>query len=137
MVLALGATNALAAVLFGTLYVVAGLRYMPQLAFLACLATLFMLVTALWLRVEARHRALEPLRRLGRVAGGLVASAITVPIAVLMPLFWLDGQLPAEAGIRAQRGAVMVVVLIALVLTALVNIAGGIVIGVRSVRLKR
>ena len=110
---------------------------MPQLAFLACLATLFVLVTALWLRVEAQHRALEPLRRLGRMAGGLVASAIAVPIAVLMPLFWLDGQLPAEAGLRAQRGAVMVVVLIALVLTALVNIAGGLVIGVRSVRLKR
>src|SRR5262245_62558176 len=94
---------------------------MSQPAFLACLVTLFMLVTALWLRVEAQHRDREPLGRLGRVAAGLAASAIAVPIAVLMPLFWLDGQLPAEAGLRAQRGAIMVVVLIALVLTTLVK----------------
>jgi hypothetical protein len=136
-VLALAAANALGAVLFGTLYVVAGLRYLSQAAFLGCLAVLFVLVTAMWVRLEAHHGHLNLVSRLGKVAAGLAAAAISVPIAVLMPLFWLDGQLPAEAGLRAQRGAVMVIVLIALVLTTLVNVAGGIVIGVRSVRRKR
>src|SRR5262245_18178825 len=106
---------------------------MSQAAFVSCLAVLFMVVTALWMRVEAHHRHLQPARRLGRVAGGLVAVVIAVPVVVLMPVLWLDAQLPAEAGLRARRGAVMVVLLVSLVLTVLANVAGGHVIALRSV----
>jgi hypothetical protein len=127
----LAAANLLGVALFGTLYVVAGLRYMSQAAFLSCLALLFAVVTTLWLRIEAQHQHLQPARRFGRVAAGLVAVVIAVPIAVLMPVFWLDAQLPVEAGLRSRRGAVMVVVLIALVLTLLVNVVGGLVIAIR------
>jgi len=132
-VLVLAAANLLGVALFGTLYVVAGLRYMSQAAFLACLVVLFALVTALWLRVERQHRHLQPAGRVGRVVAGLVAVLIAVPIAVLAPVFWLDAQLPVEAGLHTRRGAVMVVVLIALVLTLLVNVAGGVVIAARFV----
>ena len=131
--LVLAAANLLGVALFGTLYVVAGLRYMSQAAFLACLVVLFALVTALWLRVERQHRHLQPTGRVGRVVAGLVAVLIAVPIAVLAPVFWLDAQLPVEAGLHTRRGAVMVVVLIALVLTLLVNVAGGVVIAARFV----
>lgn len=131
--LVLGAANLLGVALFGTLYVVAGLRYMSQAAFVACLVVLFAVVTILWLRVEAQHQHLRPVRRFGRVATGLVAVVIAVPIVVLMPVFWLDAQLPVEAGLRSRRGAVMVVVLVALVLTLLVNIVGSLVIAVRFV----
>jgi hypothetical protein len=132
-VLELAAANALGVALFGTLYVVAGLRYMSQAAFLGCLVVLFAVVTTLWLRVEAHHQHIRPARRFGRVAAGLVAVVIAVPIAVLMPVFWLDAQLPVEAGLNSRRGAVMVVVLIALVLTMLVNVVGGLVIALRFV----
>jgi hypothetical protein len=132
-VLVLAAANLLGVTLFGTLYVVAGLRYMSQAAFLACLAVLFAVVTALWLRVEAHHQHLRPARRFGSVAAGLVAVVIVVPIAVLVPVFWLDAQLPVEAGLHSRLGAVMVVVLIALVLILLVNVAGGVVIALRFV----
>src|SRR5262245_21192505 len=106
---------------------------MSQAAFLACLTVLFALVTALWLRIEGCHRNLRPAGRFGRVVAGLVAVVIAVPIAVLAPVFWLDAQLPVEAGLHTRRGAVMVVVLIALALTLLVNVAGGVVIGARFV----
>lgn len=131
--LVLAAANLLGVALFGTLYVVAGLRYMSQAAFLGCLVVLFAVVTTLWLRVEAHHRHLRPARRVGRVAAGLMAVVIAVPIVVLMPVFWLDARLPVEAGLNSRRGAVMVVVLIALVLTLLVNVVGGLVIAVRFV----
>lgn len=131
--LVLGAANLLGVALFGTLYVVAGLRYMSQAAFVTCLVVLFAVVTILWLRVEAQQQHLRPVRRFGRVATGLVAVVIAVPIVVLMPVFWLDAQLPVEAGLRSRRGAVMVVVLVALVLTLLVNIVGSLVIAVRFV----
>lgn len=131
--LALAAANVLGVALFGTLYVVAGLRYMSQAAFLGCLVVLFAVVTTLWLRVEAHHQHLRPSRRVGRVVVGLAAVVVAVPIAVLMPVLWLDARLPEEAGLHGRRGAVMVVVLVALVLTLLVNIVGSLVIAVRFV----
>ena len=131
--LVLAAANLLGVALFGTLYVVAGLRYMSHAAFLGCLVVLFAVVTTLWLRVEAHHQHLQPVRRFGRVAAGLVAVVIAVPLAVLMPVFWLDARLPVEAGLNSRRGAIMVVVLIALILTLLVNMVGGLVIAVRFV----
>jgi hypothetical protein len=122
--LALALTNAVGVLLFGVLYAVAGARLMPQPAFVVCLLLIFALVTALWVRVEARHRGLEMLRRLGRVAGALVLVVVAAPVAVLMPAFWFDSQLPAEAGITRYLAPLMSLVLISLVLVAAVNVVG-------------
>jgi Flp pilus assembly protein TadB len=130
---ALAMTNAVGAVLFGTLYAVAGAGGLSQAGFLACLAVLFAVVTALWVRVEARHRALEPLRRVGRVAMGLVAVALAAPTLVLMPIFWLDTRLPEEAGLNRLLAPIMTIVLISLVLVALVNLIGALVAIVANV----
>ena len=119
-------------VLFGTLYAAAGARYLSQDGFLGCLVVLFALVTWLWIRTEARHRALEPLRRIGRMTLGLVAALIAVPMITLMPLFWLDAKLPPEAGLSSFLAPAMSVVLISIALVVLVNITGGIVIGGRA-----
>jgi len=119
-------------VLFGTLYAAAGARYLSQGGFLACLLILFPLVTWLWVRTEARHRALEPLRRLGRVTLGLMAAVLTVPMITLMPLFWLDSQLPPAAGLSPFLAPVMSIVLVSIVLVVLVNVTGGLVIGGRA-----
>jgi hypothetical protein len=53
-------------------------------------------------------------------------------VAVLAPLFWLDEQLPVDAGLRAARGGVMALVLITLILVVFVNVAGILVALVRS-----
>lgn len=124
---ALAATNAVSVLLFGTLYALAGAGRLSQGAFLACLGVLFVLVTALWVRVEGRHQAFEPLRRLGRVAAGLMAIVIGTPMLVLMPLFWLDSKLPPEAGLNRLLAPIMTLVLISLVLVILVNAAGAVV----------
>ncbi|HEY7541740.1 MAG TPA: hypothetical protein VIF11_16455 [Methylomirabilota bacterium] len=125
--LALGATNAVGVLLFGTLYGVAGAGRLSQRGFLASLAVLFVLMTVLWVRVEARDHAVEPLRRLGRAAIGLVAVAVGTPILVLTPLFWLDAHLPAEAGLNRLLGPIMTVVLVSIVLAGLVNVVGAVV----------
>lgn len=130
--LALAAANAVGVVLFGSLYAMAGARVLPQAAFLACLALLFVLVTALWVRTEARHRRLDVVRRLGRIAVGLVLVVVVTPAVVLMPLFWLDERLPPEAGLHAVRGGVMAVVLITLILVILVNVTGSLVAAGRA-----
>jgi hypothetical protein len=131
-VLALTAANAAGVVLFGTLYAVAGARMLPQAAFLACLGVLFVLMTVVWVRTEARHRGLDAVRRLGRIVAGLVLVLVMTPMAVLGPLFWLDEQLPAEAGLRAARGGIMALVLITLVLVVAVNVIGVVVALIRS-----
>jgi hypothetical protein len=131
-VLALAAANAVGVALYGTVYVLAATGRLAQPAFLACLPLVFVLVTAVWVRTEARHRALEPVRRFGRAAAGLAGVVVATPMVVLMPLFWLDTQLPAEAGLRAVLGPAMALVLIALALTVLHNVAGGLVIAVRG-----
>ena len=122
--IALAGANAVGVVLFGALYALAGARYLSQAAFLLCLALLFVLVTALWVRLEARHRPLGAVRRLGRAAAALVAVGIATPMVVLMPLYWLDAQLPPEAGLAGTLPGIMALVLIALVLTAAANAAG-------------
>lgn len=132
--LALTLTNAVGVVLFGVLYAVAGARLMPQLAFLACLALIFTLMTALWVRVEARHCRLDPVGRFGRVAASLVLVAIAAPVGVLMPAFWFDAQLPADAGFTRFLGPLMSLLLISLVLVGAVNVVGGGVAIVRGLR---
>jgi hypothetical protein len=131
-VLALATANAVGVTLFGLLYALAGANFMPQSAFLTCLIVLFAIVTAMWVRAEGRHRRLETLRRVGRAAGGLVLVIIAIPICVLMPLFWLDTQLPPEAGLRRLLAPIMTLVLFSLVLMALANAVGSVVIVARA-----
>jgi hypothetical protein len=131
--LALAAANAVGVVLFGALYAVAGANLMSQTVFLACLLVLFVLVTTMWVRTEARHRRLEPLSRVGRAAGGLTLVFVAVPILVLMPLFWLDTQLPPEAGFQRLLAPIMMLTLLSLVLMALTNAIGSLVIVARAV----
>jgi hypothetical protein len=123
---ALGTTNVVGAVLFGAVYATAGAQLMSQRAFLACLVVIFVLVTALWIRVEARHRELGFVRRVGRVAAGLVIVVTVVPMLVLVPAFWLDSQLPAEARFTRLLGPLMTIVLIALMLVLVANAVGGV-----------
>ena len=131
--LALAAANVMGVALYGTIYLLAGTGRLAQAAFLVCLPLVFVLVTAVWVKTEARHRSLEPIRRLGRAAAGLAGVVLATPVLVLMPLFWLDTQLPAEAGLRPTLGPTMAVVLIALVLAVLHNMAGAVVIAVRGI----
>ena len=131
--LALAAANAIGVVLFGTLYAIAGARLLPQLAFSACLLVLLVFVTVVWVRTEARHHGLDPVRRIGRISGGLLLVVVVTPAVVLAPLFWLDEQLPAAAGLRAARGGIMALVLITLVLVVLVNVVGVLVVIARAV----
>jgi len=123
---ALAMTNAVGIVLFGILYAVAGAGWLPQSAFLACLVILFGLVTALWIGVEERQgHGRGAVARLGRVVFGLVLVGLVTPTATLMPLFWLDSRLPADAGLTAMLAPIMTIVLIALALIGLVNVVGG------------
>ena len=113
-------------VLFSALYAVAGARWVSPSVFLVCLVFLFGLMTALWVGVEeSQGRGRGALARLGRVVFGLVVVAAGVPIVVLMPLFWLDSQLPPEAGVNPLLAPVMTIVLISLALIGLVNAVGG------------
>ena len=125
--LALAAANATGVVLFGTLYAFAGRRALSQAAFVGCLIVLFALMTTLWVRTEARHHGLGVARRGGRIVAGLLLVVVATPAAVLAPLFWLDEQIPAEAGLHAARGGVMALVLITLILVALMNVVGTVV----------
>lgn len=131
--LALAAADAVGVVLFGTLYAVAGAGLVSQTAFVACLAMLFGLVTVLWVRTERRHEKLDPLARIGRAAAGLVAVLIGMPVIVLMPLFWLDTQIPAEAGLNPMLAPVMTLVLIALALVGLTNVIGAAAVTVLAI----
>jgi hypothetical protein len=130
--LVLAATNGVGVVLFGTLYALAGARRLSQGAFLTCLIVIFALVTALWVRAEARHRALHPARRVGRATFGLVAVIVVTPAAVLMPVFWLERVLPPEADAGGVLAPVMTLVLISLVLVVLMNLVGSAVIAGRA-----
>jgi hypothetical protein len=136
-VLALTATNFVGVVLFATLYALAGARVLSQAAFLACLVVLFALVTALWVRTEERHRGAGPWRRLIRIVVGLLVTLIVTPAAVLAPMFWLDDQLPLEAGLHGARGGVMAVLLITLSLVVAVNGAGAVIAAVRVALARR
>jgi hypothetical protein len=129
----MAATDAVGAVLFGTLYGLAGAGWMSQAAFFACFAVLFVMVTTLWVWAEARHRNLPLVRRIGRVLAGLALAFIAVPGLVLMPLFWLDSQLPPEAGLRGLLAPFMALLLIALVLVVLVNVVGSVLVAGRAI----
>jgi hypothetical protein len=131
--LGLAAANVVGVVLFGTLYALAGARRLSQAAFGACLIVLFALVTALWVRTEARHRGLNAARRFGRAGLALVAVIVIAPAAVLMPVFWLESVLPPETGAGAMPAPVMTILLISLVLVVLANLVGSAIIAGRVV----
>ena len=136
--LALIAANAGGVILFAMLYAVAGARWLPQRAFLVCLVVVFTIVTSFWVRVEsAQGHGREALARFGRVAFALLVVVFAMPSLALMPVFWLDAQLPAEAGFQPMIGPIMALVLIALALTVLVNVVGGAVTVVRGLRGRR
>ena len=135
--LALAATNVVGIVLFAALYATAGAQLMPQAAFIVCLLVIFGLVTTLWVRVESRHRALDPIRRIGRIAAALVLVVITVPALVLMPAFWLDSQLPPEADFTRYLAPIMTLVLISLGLVVVVNVVGSILATGRAALARR
>ena len=136
--LALAATNLAGALLFAALYAAAGARVLPAATFPAALLGLFLLMTILWVRVERRHAALDAVRRLGRVAVGLVLGMGVTVIGVLMPLFWIESHLPPEAGLTTLLAPIMSVLLVALVLTAVVNLAGAVAsAGLALVRRRR
>jgi hypothetical protein len=124
-VLALAGINALAIVLFAGAYALAAAHVLSQGAFLAALVVLFGASTALWVRTErGTRRSRDPLSRVGRIAVGFLIAAIAVPGLVLMPLFSLREQLPAEAGLDQLLPGVMVLLLASLALGALSNVAG-------------
>jgi phosphatidylglycerophosphate synthase len=131
--LALAAANFVGVVLFAAVYAAAGAHWLSQTAFIVCLFVLFALVSALWVRTEARHRDLEPLRRVGRIAIGLTIVVIGVPALVLLPLSKLETMLPPEAGIDRVMAPAMVLLIVALALITLVNVVGSVVIAGRAI----
>ncbi len=123
--LVLASTNFGSALLFAGLYAVAATHRIPGAAFLPLLVLLFVAATVLWVRVEAaRGAGLPPMSRAIRWVSALALAAILTPVLVLMPLFWLFHVLPASAGLDVILGRTMFLLMLALVLTALVNVAG-------------
>ena len=90
-------------------------------------------VTALWVHVEARGAATRGvLERIGRAAVALVLVVVVGPVAVLMPLFALDAQLPAEATMGHVISRTMVILLVSIALVVLCNLGGSIALAVRA-----
>jgi hypothetical protein len=131
-VLALAAADLVGVVLFAAVYAAAGARWLSQTAFVACLLLLFALVTGLWVRTEARHRALAPLQRVGRIVAGLIIVGLAVPALVLLPLSKLETVLPHQAGLDRVTAPAMALLLVSLALVVLVNVVGSVVIAGRA-----
>lgn len=118
-------TNMIGILLFGGLYAAAAYRYIPAWAFPPALLASLAGFVAFWIRIErVSGRAPGVLPRLGRI---LAALLLTVPAAaafLLMPVFALRTHLPPEAGFGELPTRAMVLLLIALALTVLSNVAG-------------
>jgi hypothetical protein len=125
--LALAAVNVLGAVVFAGVYTAGATGRVAPAALLTGVLLAFVGVTAIWIRVEGRSRTLEPFRRAGRAAMGLLAVVIGLPAVVLMPLFWLERQLPLEAVPELHLGPVMALLLVGLALVVAANVVGGVV----------
>ena len=125
--LALAAANVFGAVAFAGVYAAGSrLRDAPAV-FMAAVLLAFVGVTALWVYVEQWSRALEVIRRIGRGVIALLMVLIGLPMVVLMPLFWLESQLPPEAVPALHLGSVMALLLVSLALVVATNIAGALV----------
>jgi len=117
--------NALGMLLFAVAYALAAAHMLSQGAFLAALVVLFGASTVLWVRMEREtKRSRDLLSRTGRIAVTFLIAAIAVPGLVLMPLFSLREQLPADAGLDHLLPGVMVILLASIALVALANLAG-------------
>jgi hypothetical protein len=125
--LALAAVNVLGAVAFAGVYAAGAAAQLAPAPFIGGLALAFAAVTAIWVRAEGRSRALDPFRRIGRGAMGLLAVVIGLPIVVLMPMFWLESRLPLEAVPALHLGPVMALLLVSLALVVGVNAVGAVV----------
>ena len=125
--LALAAVNVLGTVVFAGLYAASAAAEVSSTAFLGGLLLVFAGTTTIWIRVERRSFALDPFRRVGRGAIGLLMVVIGLPAVVLMPLFWLESQLPLEAVPALHLAPVMALLLVALALTVAVNAVGAVV----------
>lgn len=125
--LTLAAVNVFGAVAFAGVYAAGSrLRDAPAV-FIVAVALAFVGVTALWVYVEQRPRALEAIRRIGRGVIALLMVVIGLPMIVLMPLFWLESQLPPEAIPALHLGSVMALLLVSVSLVVATNIAGALV----------
>jgi hypothetical protein len=126
-VLALVAVNVVGAVVFAGVYAAATRVPITPAAFLVGLLLAFAGMTSIWVRVEGWSHGLAPLRRVGRGVMALLAVVMALPALVLMPLFWLESQLPLEAVPALHLGPVMALLLVALALIVAVNVAGAVV----------
>lgn len=125
--LALAAVNVLGAVVFAGVYAAgSATRATPEL-FVAAVLLVVAGLTAIWVRVEQRSRALEPFRRIGRGAIALLAVVIGLPVVVLMPLFYLESYLPLEAVPALHLGPIMALLLVSLAMIVAVNAVGAVV----------
>jgi hypothetical protein len=125
--LTLAAANVFGAVAFAGVYAAGSrLRDTPA-AFMIAVLVAFVGVTALWVYVEQRFRALEVIRRIGRGVIALLMVVIGLPMVVLMPLFWLESQLPPEAVPALHLGSVMALLLVSVSLVVATNVAGALV----------
>lgn len=132
--LTLIAVNLLTAVVFAGVYAAGAGGRLPPGASLLALGLAFGGLAVLWVRVEGRLRGARPIRRLGRGLISLLAVVVGLPAVVLMPLFWLENQLPSEAVAELHLGPTMVLLLAGLALLVLVNVAGGLVAVIIDVR---
>lgn len=125
--------NAISIAAFSLIYAAAVKGLLTQGAFLASVVVSFAGLTALWVRTErSRGPARDFFSRAGRIGAGLILAAIAVPGVVLMPLFFINEHVPPEAGVAGILGPVMFVLLAALALCALVNVAGVLALGVSA-----
>jgi hypothetical protein len=123
---------------FGGLYWAGASRRIAEPMFLPLLALLFVGFTFFWVRIERRENGgVRPLKRAGRIAGGLAAAILLAPALVLTPLFALVRKLPEGNPLEAMTGHAMALLLIGLVLTVLVNLAGSGALAVSLLRGRR
>ena len=130
---ALATTNVMSAVLFAVLYVAASARLLSSGAFLAWFIVVFGLVAALWVRLERRHEALDPLRRVGRGVVALAVAVLGLALFVLLPAFWLESRAASGPPLTGHALPLMTLTLIPLALVVLVNVAGAAFIVARGV----
>jgi hypothetical protein len=131
------AVNVLGAVLFAGLYALGGTAALSPRMLLALVPATLMAMTALWVWAEGRAPEVEPVRRLGRGLLALTLTVVGLPAAVLMPLFGLERELPAEAASGLHIAPTMVLLLVSLVLVGLVNAAGGVIVLTRTLTRRR